>query len=173
MQKKEILTDIISAAEISVIFTSAVFFIDIISNRYGLLASFVFIAFAAVLYGTALISRSKRSWLIKWAVSIPFSFLVLLYFRITDYSVRSLNWVFPEYGTSSAGGMLASSFLLMIFLAACLISGLAALFIKISDSGRLRKVLFIIISAFAVITVCVVLILERQFPSYEYIMSHM
>ena len=89
------ISEIVYALEIAIIYTANLFLVPVIDNKYGLTVSFIYMAFAAVLYGFALVSRNKGSWLLKWGVSIPLSFLILQYFRITDYLVRALNWVFP------------------------------------------------------------------------------
>ena len=111
----------------------------------------------------------KKTWLLKWGISVPGAFLVLLYFWAVHYSVRALNWVFPDYGRQSAGGRFADSFLLVVFSAMCLISGMISLFVKINDYDRFRRIQFIVTTVSAVATVCIVLILEKQFPSYEFI----
>lgn len=172
MNRKELLLNIISSVEAAIIFVSTIFIEEIISGKYGIAASLVYMVFADVLYGMSLISVNKKTWLLKWGLSIPFSFIVISYFHITNYSVRALNWAFPDYGNPSAGSKFAAVILLLISSAMCLICGLISLFIKPKDHDRFKSVIFIITSVFAALIICVVLILERQFPTYEYIVSH-
>ena len=172
MNRKELLPDIISAMEAAIFFVSTIFIEEIISRKFGLAVSMVYIFFAAALYGMSLISANKKTWLLKWGLSIPFSFIVISYFHLTNYSVRALNWTFPDYGNPSAGSKFAAVILLLISSAMCLICGLISLFIKPKDHDRFKSVKFIITSVFAALIICVVLILERQFPTYEYIVSH-
>ena len=172
MNIKGFISAIVSAVEISVFYVSTIFIADIVSDKYGFAAAVVYMVFAAVLYGIALISRNKKEWLLKFGASIPFSLLCLLYFRLTDYSIRALNWVFPDYGLPSAGGQFASSFLFVIFSVMCLICLMISLFIRIKDYEKFSKIQLVITSVFAVLIICAVLILERQFPSYEYIAVH-
>ncbi len=169
MNVKQVITDIVPAAEISILFISAVFIGAVISYKFSFTAAIVYMAVIATLYGFALISRNKKTWLLKWGISVPGAFLVLLYFWTVHYSVRALNWVFPDYGRQSAGGRFADSFLLVVFSAMCLISGMISLFVKINDYDRFRRIQFIVTTVSAVATVCIVLILEKQFPSYEFI----
>ena len=172
MNIKSFTSVIVSAVEMSVFYVTALFIVDIIGSKYGFSASVFYMLFAACLYGFALAAGNKKEWLLKFAASIPFSFFVFLYFWRTDYSVRALNWLFPDYGLPSAGSRTASSILFVIFSVMCLICLLISLFIKIKDPGRFRKTQLVITSVFAVLIISAVLILERQFPSYEYIAVH-
>jgi len=128
--------------------------------------------FVTALYSIALVSKNKKIWLLKWGASIPFSYFVLQYFWNTHYSIRALNWVFPDYGRDTAGGRFAGSALFMIFSVMCLICGIITFFIKIKNYDKFRKIQFIVTLSSAVLIVCTVLILEKQFPSYGYIISH-
>ncbi|MBQ8966226.1 hypothetical protein [Ruminococcus sp.] len=170
MKKSEVFTGLIAAAEISVIFVSAMFIADILSWSGGFFAALVYILLAAALYVLALISSSKKLWLLKWGVSVPLSFLVLQYFRYTDYMVRSLNWVFPNYGRQSAGGNFAGMLLLAVLSFMCLAGGLTALSMSREDKGSdIRRL--IVTSVFTAMIVYGVLVCEAQFPSYESIFA--
>lgn len=169
MNIKGVVSAVVSAVEISVFYVSTIFIGDIISNKFGFAAAVVYMVFAAVLYGFSLISGNKKEWLLKFGVSVPFSILCFLYFWLTNYSVRALNWVFPDYGLPSAGGQFAGAFLFVIFSVMCLICLIISLFIRIKNYDRFRKIGLAATSVFAVLIVCAVLILERQFPAYEHI----
>ena len=163
--------EIIYALEIAIIFTANIFIVPLTGNKFNFTVSLVYMVFVAALYGFALVSRNKRAWLLKWGVSIPFSFLILQYFRITDYSIRALNWVYPGYGRPSGGGQFADLFLGILFTAMCLICGLVSLFISRKLPDRFRKIQFAVMLLFSVLTVCAVLMLEMQFPAVNEILS--
>ena len=173
MNIKEKIFDIISAIELSIFYISTIFINTIISDRYGILPSIIYMLLVAAVFGIALVSKNKKIWLLKVGVSVPFSYLVLQYFWKTHYYIRALNQSFPNYGRDTAGGRFAGSLLLLFFSVLCLISGGISLNINIRDYDSYRIKLFVFTSAFAVFIVCIVLISERQFPSYEYIVSHM
>ena len=121
-----IIIDIVLSTSISILFASSVFIADLISIRrspfeYG------YILLAALLYGFGMVSRNIRRWGLKWVLSVPISYLVMQYFRQTEFSIRALNWVLPEYGKRSAGGNLAGLYLLCIQLIVCAISGIAGI----------------------------------------------
>ena len=163
--------EIIYAFEIAIIFTANIFIIPLTGNKFNFTISLVYMVFVAALYGFALVSRNKRALLLKWGVSIPFSFLILQYFRITDYSIRALNWVYPGYGRPSGGGQFANAFMTILFTAMCLISGLISLFICSRTSERFKRIQFIAVLLFSVLTVGAVLMLEMQFPAVNEILS--
>lgn len=163
--------EIIYALEIAIIFTANIFIVPLTGNKFNFTVSLVYMVFVAALYGFALVSRNKRAWLLKWGVSIPFSFLILQYFRITDYSIRALNWVFPGYGRPSGGGQFATAFMTILFTAMCLISGLISIFISSRTSVRFKRIQFIAVLLFSVLTVGAVLMLEMQFPAVNEILS--
>ena len=64
-----------------------IFIIPLTGNKFNFTVSLVYMVFVAALYGFALVSRNKRAWLLKWGVSIPFSFLILQYFRMAIYQL--------------------------------------------------------------------------------------
>ena len=156
----------------SVLFESAIFISELISYKTDN-AAFVCIVFTAVIYGISSVSRNKKTWLIKWLISIPFSYVILQYFWSSDYAVRALNYVIPDHGKPSAGGNFAGFLLFAFQTAACLISGIAALFIKPKNYETFEKIQIGISSVSAVITAAFVVISEQRFPSYEYIISNM
>lgn len=65
MKIKEIFTNIILAAEIAVLYISAIFINKIISDKYNLLLSLLYTALTAAIYALALISKNKKEWLLK------------------------------------------------------------------------------------------------------------
>lgn len=173
MKPKDIKTDIVLSVSIAVVFVSTMFLSDMISIKLSPL-EFVFIVFAAFLYGLGMVSRDIKHWILKWGLSILFSFVVLQYFWKTDFSLRALNWVLKDYGNTSAGGRFAG-FILLCFQVICsFISGIAGIAAgkvlvdreKYEDYERKQVIAGIVVTLLIVI---VVILLERSFPSAEYV----
>ena len=166
--KKGILTNVMLSLELSILFVSAIFLSEIINYKNGIL-SLVYIVFIAILFGFTLISKDKKMLLLKWGLSIPFSYIIIHYFWQTNYSVRALNWIFPSYGETSAGGNFSGFVLMLLLFILSLICGIVSLSINVKDYRLFEKSQLIITSIFVLITVATVLILEQHFPSYQYV----
>jgi hypothetical protein len=171
MSKTEILKAVMYSAIISVLFVSAVFLADIISYGSTVL-SIAYIILTAAMYGFCLISRNRIIWLIKWGASLPLSYIVFKYFQTYHYSIRALNRAFPGYGRQTAGGAFAKVGRFYILAFFCAVTGIAAMFIKPKSFDKFGKVQLIIALAAAGATIAAVLMLERQFPPYEYIEAY-
>lgn len=172
MNKKLIIIDVIFALIISILYVSSIFISVIISCK-SIVLSMVYIVLTAFLYGTSLVSRKKTEWIFKYALSVPFSFILLQYFWKTHYSIRALNWVFPNYGRNTAGGGFVSIGLLTLSSVFCLTSGIIGLLIKPKNYKTFEKIQLIVTLPLTMLVVISILILERQFPSYNYIISHL
>ena len=173
MQPRRFVYVLLCSAVMSVFFVPTIFFADIISWKTNIW-EFAYLGFMAILYGVMLIGRSKVEFVCKWALSLPLSYLIINWFWKTDFAVRSLNWVFPGYGRSSAGGGFAGTVLMFYFLAFCAIALVGALLINkfISVKKTEKAALFekIQLGAGAVLAVFIVIItlsLERRFPSLD------
>lgn len=170
MKPADILYSVVFAFILAVLFVSAVFLSDIIAAK-GVIPAFAYLILTAVVYGVTMISKNTKTALLKWGMSVPFSYLVLQYFWQTDFAVRALNWTYPGYGSASAGGAFAG-FVQLIFLSvSCLIGGIAGAFSEKKDFARFRKVQFLISFLSAAVISIVVLLLEKQFPAYNEIIS--
>lgn len=158
---------ILCAVLLSVFFVPTIFLANIISWKTDIL-EFVFLALMAGLFGTALISESKKVFFLKWILSIPLSYLCLQYFWQTDYAVRSFNWIF-SYTQQSVGGKFAGGFLIVVFCILCFISWIIALNIKLKPSQWkwFEKIQLCLCSILGVAIVVVVILLEQQFPAYS------
>ena len=75
-------TDILLALIVSILYVSSMFILAIIIDKYNLTEAFIYSIFIAVLYGFALLSKSRIIWLLKWELSIPFVVSVLYYFEL-------------------------------------------------------------------------------------------
>ena len=74
----------------------------------------------AVIYAVMLLSENRKTLLLKWVLTLPFSFLCLEYFWQTHYSVRALNWMTEGYGKQSAGGNFAGFLFLVLLFVLCI-----------------------------------------------------
>ncbi|MBP5607203.1 MAG: hypothetical protein J6X66_02900 [Lachnospiraceae bacterium] len=171
VKSNTIIIDIVLSISISILFVSSVFITDLISIKLSPF-EYVCIIFAALLYGFGMVSRNIRRGGLKWVLSIPISYLVMQYFWQTEFSIRALNWVLPEYGKRSAGGNLAGMHLLCIQLIICAISGIVGISAgkvlvdrDIYDKFEKRQV--IAAAVIALIIVIIVVILESRFPSAD------
>lgn len=174
LTKKDIFKDILFAAFLAIIFVSTIFISRIISYTNEM--AYIYEAIAALLYGLALISNKISDTIFKWLFSLPFSYIVFQYFWRTEYAIRSLNWVFPDYGEPTAGGNFDGFFELCFLLFCCLITMWIAFAITktlaVSDKEKNCKIFKIIqaivcgVAAAAIIAV--VIILEQQFPDKVY-----
>ena len=89
----------------------------------------------------------------------------------SEYALRALNWVIPDYGRQSAGGRLAGSFELLTLAALCLVGLIVSIFVRPKNYERFRKIQFAVCMVLTVIIIAAVFILEGQFPSLDYIRS--
>ena len=171
MQKSTgLLSDAALACSASIFLVSAMFLSQIISVRSTGL-SLLYIVVTAVMYLFAMIAKDKRSVLIKWLISIPCAIGIWWLFIKSEYALRALNWVIPDYGRQSAGGRLAGAFELLTLSLLCLIGLIVSIFVRPKDYERFRKIQLAVCMALMVIVIAVVFILNGQFPSLDYIRS--
>ena len=173
IKSRDIKTDILLSVSIAVLFVSTIFLSNLISIKLSPL-EYVYIIFVALLYGMGMVSRDIKHWILKWVISIPFSYLVIQFFWKTDFSLRALNWVLKDYGKESAGGRFAGFIFLCFQFICCFISGIASIVAGkiLTDHGRYEKnekKQVIAGIAVAVLIVIIVLFLEMNFPSAEYV----
>lgn len=151
-------------------YVSAIFMTELLSCKSSLLAVLCTLLTAAV-WTVLLLSESKRDVLLKWLLSVPLCYPVLLYFWHTHFAVRALNWALPGYGSQSAGGAFAGSLLVVLLAAFCAIGLLAALARPQEPSPKREAIRLGIGAGCTVITVAAVLLLGIQFPPYEAIIA--
>ena len=162
---------IILSIAVSIIYVSTIFLSHLVFIKIFPLG-FVYLILAAVLYGLGMISRNNKSWILKWLLSVLFSYIVLRYFWQTDFSIRALNWVLPGYGKESAGGGFAGLVEVCYRLILCFVSGIASIFLGkvIAERGKYEKfgkIQLIITATIALILVVITMALESRFPSVE------
>ena len=147
----------------ALLFVSTVFISELIS--YGNSeAGIIYILISALLYGICIISNKKSICIIKWVASVLFSYYIIQYFWNTDFAIRSLNWVFPEYGNQSAGGKFAGMILLEIQMFIYLICALAGMMIKVKNYKKITIIQLAISALFSVGISFSVIVLESIFP---------
>ena len=170
-RSKEILNIVALACSASVFYVSAVFLSEVISLKSTFL-TMVYLVATGFLYLLAMISKDKKSVLIKWLLSIPVGLFIWWCFVRCEFSIRALNWAIPEYGSHrSAGGNFAGTFNLLLLSLLCLSGIVISLFIKPKKYERFRKIQLTMCIILTIMIIAAVLILERQFPSAEYVYS--
>ena len=162
--------DIFLAGCMAVFFTPVIFLSDIISNKFSsigilwLMMILFYLVMTTALYGLAFLSESKLHSFIRLGLSIPFSFLCLTYFWNTDYSIRSLNWIYPHYGKSGPGSGLLILLILLMLGMICIAEIVLCIEFRQHLYQKFRKLQFPLCAVAAVILILIVVLLERQFP---------
>jgi hypothetical protein len=168
--KLKIINTIICSATMASVMVSAIFLSEIISISNYLFV-FPYLVLVAVIYAIMLLSESKKNILLKWLLSLPLSYLCINYFWKTNYSIRALNWIIPDYGKSSVGGDFSNFLLLIFLLFLCLLGIISAFCIssaKIKSYIKKQSLVGILIQ---IIIVIIVIYLETLFPSYNDVMT--
>ena len=117
--KFKTLNTIICSAAMSAVVVSAIFLAEIIRTANDLLL-LPYLLVVAVIYAVMLLSENRKTLLLKWVLTLPFSFLCFEYFWQTHYSVRALNWMTEGYGKQSAGGNFAGFLFLVLLFVLCI-----------------------------------------------------
>lgn len=152
----------------ALVFVSTIFITDMLSVKSTAL-TLVYMVAAALVYGLAMKSDSPKSLLLKWGISLPLAYLVLQYFWATHYSVRALNWLLPGHGSSTAGGHMSGAVLLAVFAVLCIIAVGIAQYALPQGAKHFTRVQWIAALVLAVVLIVTVMLLEQQFPSYQYV----
>ena len=121
---KENIRSIAGALCLAVMYVSSIYLIAAISYK-SVTGAVIYALFIAAAYFLTLISPDKKKWLLKYLLSVPLSFGVIWYFWLTEYSVRALNWTYPDYGRFSAGGNFNGLVQVISFSALCLVAIIA------------------------------------------------
>lgn len=163
IRRKELIRSAAGGVCLAVIYVSSIYFIAAIGYKSEI-AAVIFAVVMAAVYFVTLISPNKKYWLLKYLLSIPLSFGVLMYFRLTGYAVRALNWAYPGYGNLSAGGRFAGSIQLLSFSGLCMFAVLISLFIRTRKGGVFEKIRDIVSLSITVLIVISVILFETQLP---------
>lgn len=169
--KLKIANTIVCSASMSAVIVSAIFLSEIISIANDLFV-LPYLLLVAIIYASMLLSESKKSVLLKWIVSLPFSYLCFNYFWKTNYSIRALNWMISGYGKQSAGGNFAGFVTLIVILFLCL-GGIIFATSKSSEKFKsYTKKQSFAGTLILIVIMIVVIYLETLFPSYNDVMTH-
>ncbi len=151
-------------------FVSAVFMTELISCKSSALA-LLYTILTAGIWTVLLLSESRGEVLLKWLLSVPLCYPVLLYFWHTHYAVRALNRALPGYGRQSAGGAFAGSMFVVLLTALCAIGLTAALARPQEPKPRQEAVRLGIGAGYTALVAIAIVMLEQQFPAYEMLIS--
>jgi hypothetical protein len=125
-----------------------------------------------LIYLFAMISKDRKSVFVKWLLSVLFGSGLWWIFIRCEYAVRALNWMIPNYGRPSAGGNFAGFFELLILSLLCFGGIIISLFFRPKQYERFRKIQFIVCMILMALIITAVFVLERQFPSVEYVSAY-
>lgn len=163
---------ITGALQLSVLFMPAFFINDLLSykDETGIFTLFIIPVFLGICSCIAVLSGLKREAVLKCLISLPFSVIMWLYLINIEFGIRSLNWVYPDYGESSAGGNFAGFIRLCIHIIAESIGIAVGFFIsnkKLKDNKALFIIQKIICSVICVGIIIAVLLLNVIMPQYN------
>ena len=172
MKVGKVIIDTVVAFSMAVLFVSAIFLTEIISASVkSIYPEFVYIGFVAIAYGFDFVSSDIKRSLLRFGMSIPFSYLVLQYFWRTDYYIRSLNWIMPEYGMHQSGGSaFVGTFRLFIQIAACFMMGCIGLGLNQRNYVVSEKLQVVVSISATLALILFVVTLEKRFPSMQEIL---
>ena len=134
---------------------------DVLSMKVDNIAVCFFVVpiSGALLYCSVLFSDTLKQALIKYVISLPVNFLLFSWFLKINFSRRALNWIFPYYGESSAGGNFAGFIMFSALGFTYIIAIVAALCCtKLVKNEKLRAAFFVIQKCGLVISILVLIL---------------
>ena len=161
---------LLSAVLLAVSYVSAIFLGDLI-GAYALPLLLVYSICTAAIYGLLLLSRDAKTAVLKWVCSLPFAFLCLEFFWQTNFYLRALNWVSPDYGKPSAGAGFAGFVQLVRLSFLCLIAGIAGICFRPDKMDKIARWQRILGGIWGIGTVIAAIWLERVFPPYSAVLA--
>ncbi len=175
---KNITISIFIAFSMALLYISSLFLVDMIFFRSSVWA-IMFSAVTAMVYGFYMVSKNKLFCLLKWGLSIPFSYIVIKWFWSVNFSVRAIYWLDPEYGNLSGGSAFASGSMLMVLSFLFLLNGIIGavigqeMIVKLrgTDTGfeLIQVVTAVVIS---IVIIIIAISLEGVFPPYETVVRY-
>lgn len=131
------------------------------------------IAIASFIHGMALFSDTIVQALTKWIFSIPLTFGFWYYFGKIRFYFRALNWVFPGYGDQSAGGSMATAFLLAVMAFFFFLTGITSILCSciLKPPKTFSIIQHIVCTTTCIGIVITILILDSIMPQYLYFNS--
>lgn len=118
--KNNTLSTIAGAFQIAVLLLPVHFLnvIVLLKTDYIMIPFAIIPIISALFTGLSIYSKSLKQALAKIFLSIPFTVLFWYVQIKIEFSLRALNWIYPGYGKSSAGGNFAD-FVILCSLAFC------------------------------------------------------
>lgn len=109
----------------------------------------------------------------KWLLSLPFSLIWIMYIRASQFSIRILNWLMPEFGEPNFGSLGLAAITLMIYAFMILIAlsiglGMSG-FLAVSNSETVYKIISFMKKMCSVISIIIAvtfLLLDVGIPPY-------
>ena len=158
--------DLFYAACMAVFFTPTLYLSDIIAMKTDSLVILLpYLVVSAWIYGLAVLGKPLRHIWIRWGLSVPLSLGCMVYFWETNFAIRALNWVYPEYGKPSAGSELFLLVVLMVIGFLCISEIVVLMFFCETLHPKIKKWQFPVCLTAMIIIILIVVLLERQFPS--------
>lgn len=161
------------AFQIAALFIPAHLLINILSMKANG-AEFLAIMICGFLSFFTIFGESVKSAALKWLLSLPITFILIVFFRGSNFYLRALNWAIPDYGEASMGGLWASGFLLICHAAASFFSLLLGLGMsslrKDIKSEKIIKFITISEKICAVVSIAIVLtvmVFDISMPPYS------
>lgn len=118
--KNNTLSTITGAFQIAVLLLPVHFLnvIVLLKTDYVMIPFAIIPIISSLFTGLSVYSKSLKQALVKIFLSVPFTVLFWYVQIKIEFSLRALNWIYPGYGKSSAGGNFAN-FVILCSLAFC------------------------------------------------------
>lgn len=174
MKNNNLLSTFAGAFQIAVLLLPVHFLNEIVSMKtdYVMIPFAIIPIISALFTGLSVYSKSLKQAFSKIFLSIPFTILFWYVQIQIQFSLRALNWIYPGYGKSSAGGNFAN-FIILCSLTFC---GFIALVIftiisAVNISEKKQTVLLNLQKYLAlpvcIIVVAVIIVLNNVMPMYN------
>lgn len=109
----------------------------------------------------------------KWLISLPMSLIWIIYIRFSQFNIRILNWLIPDFGEPNFGDFGLASLMLMIYAAMTLFAlGIGLVisgFLAVSSSETFYKIISFmkkVCSVTSIVLALAVLLLDVSMPPY-------
>lgn len=172
--KNNNLSTFAGAFQIAVLLLPAHFLnaIVLLKTDYVMIPFAVIPVISAILTGLSVYSKSLKQAFAKIFLSVPFTVLFWYVQIQIQFSLRSLNWIYPGYGKSSAGGNFAD-FMILCSLAFCgfialiIFTVLSAVNISEKKQAVLLNLQKYIALPICIAVIAVIIVLNNIMPIYS------
>lgn len=174
MKNNTLLSTFAGAFQIAVLLLPVHFLNVIVSMKtdYVMIPFAVIPIISALFTGLSVYSKSLKQAFVKIILSVPFTVLFWYVQIKIEFSLRALNWIYPGYGKSSAGGNFAD-FIILCSLAVC---GFIAIVIftvmSAVNISEKKQIVLLNLQKYLVLPVCiaviaVIIVLNNIMPMYN------